>query len=71
MLQTAYPLAIISNVQGQTAYVMLLCGLQGGYLLILAGNCGLKGFDVILLGLNGLGDDILQLRRCQDKNRFF
>jgi hypothetical protein len=34
-----------------------LCGFQGGYLLILAGNCDPEAFDLILQGLDGLFDE--------------
>jgi hypothetical protein len=39
----------------------LLCGLQGGYLLILAGNCGPEAFNLILQGLDGLFEEIPKL----------
>ena len=49
----------------------LLCGLQGGYLLILAGNCDPEAFDLILQGLENSGDEVLELAGCQDKNGVF
>ena len=48
----------------------LLCGLQGGYLLTLLGNCGPEGFNLILQGLDGLFDEILELADGQSDKLF-
>ncbi len=56
-------------------FLMLCCGLQGGYLLLLAGHCGFQGFNAILQGLDGLldclVDDLLELESCQNKDLLF